>query len=50
MTIGGVFEFYPKLRVAFLECQNWWVPGLLSRIEWDYSQYRESHAPYLTAC
>ena len=48
MMIGGVFEFHPKLRVAFLECQNSWVPGLLTRIEWDYPQYRESHAPYLS--
>jgi predicted TIM-barrel fold metal-dependent hydrolase len=48
MIIGGVFEFHPKLRVAFLEAQNSWVPGLLSRIEWDYPQYRDSHAPYLT--
>jgi len=22
--------------------------GLLSRIEWDYPQYRDSHAPYLS--
>jgi uncharacterized protein len=48
MVIGGVFEFHPKLRVGFLEAQNSWVPGLLSRIEWDYPQYRDSHAPYLT--
>ncbi|MCC6532646.1 MAG: amidohydrolase family protein [Burkholderiales bacterium] len=48
MMIGGVFEFHPKLRVGFLEAQNSWVPGLLSRIEWDYPQYRDSHAPYLT--
>ncbi|OGA09041.1 MAG: hypothetical protein A2W68_00785 [Betaproteobacteria bacterium RIFCSPLOWO2_02_64_14] len=48
MVIGGVFEFHPKLRVAFLEAQNSWVPGLLSRIEWDYPQYRDSHAPYLS--
>jgi predicted TIM-barrel fold metal-dependent hydrolase len=48
MLIGGVFEFHPKLRVGFLEAQNSWVPGLLSRIEWDYPQYRDSHAPYLT--
>ncbi len=48
MIIGGVFEFYPKLRVGFLEAQNSWAPGLLSRIEWDYPQYRESHAPYLS--
>ena len=46
--IGGVFEFHPKLRVAFLEAQNSWVPGLLSRIEWDYPQYLETHAPYLS--
>jgi hypothetical protein len=48
MVIGGVFEFHPKLRVGFLEAQNSWVPGLLSRIEWDYPQYRDTHAPYLT--
>jgi predicted TIM-barrel fold metal-dependent hydrolase len=48
MMVGGVFEFHPKLRVGFLEAQNSWVPGLLSRIEWDYPQYRESHAPYLS--
>ena len=48
MMIGGVFEFHPNLRVGFLESQNSWVPGLLTRIEADYPQYRESHAPYLT--
>jgi predicted TIM-barrel fold metal-dependent hydrolase len=47
MIVGGVFEFHPKLRVGFLEAQNSWAPGLLSRIEWDYPQYRDSHAPYL---
>ncbi len=48
MIIGGVFEFHPRLRVGFLEAQNSWAPGLLSRIEWDYPQYRDSHAPYLS--
>ena len=48
MIIGGVFEFYPNLRVAFLEAQNSWVPGILTRIEWDYPQYRDSHAHYLS--
>jgi len=33
MITGGVFEFQPKLRVDFLESQNSWAPGLLSRIE-----------------
>ena len=46
--IGGVFEFHPKLRVGYLEAQNSWVPGILTRIEWDYPNYRETHAPYLT--
>lgn len=48
MMVGGIFEFQPKLRVGFLEARNSWVPGLLSRIEWDDSQYRDTHAPYLT--
>ncbi len=48
MMIAGVFEFYPKLRVGYLEAQNSWVPGLLTRMEWDYPQYRDSHAPYLS--
>jgi predicted TIM-barrel fold metal-dependent hydrolase len=48
MLIAGVFEFYPKLRVGYLESQNSWVPGILSRIEWDYPQYRDTHAPYLS--
>ena len=48
LLVAGVFEFYPKLRVGFLEAQNSWVPGILTRIEWDYPQYRETHAPYLS--
>jgi predicted TIM-barrel fold metal-dependent hydrolase len=48
LIIGGVFEFYPNLRVGFLEAQNSWVPGILTRIEWDYPQYHASHAPYLS--
>ena len=48
MLIAGVFEFYPRLRVGYLEAQNSWVPGILTRIEWDYPQYRDSHAPYLS--
>lgn len=48
MLIAGVFEFYPKLRVGYLEAQNSWVPGILTRIEWDYPQYHASHAPYLS--
>jgi hypothetical protein len=46
--IGGVFEFHPRLRVGYLEAQNWWVPGVLHRIEWDYPNYHDTHAPYLS--
>lgn len=48
MIIGGVFEFHPNLRVGYLEAQNSWVPGLLTRIQWDYANYRDSHAAYLS--
>jgi len=47
LMLGGIFEFFPRLRVAFLEAQSWWVPGLLGRIEWDLRQHHDSDAPYL---
>ena len=47
LMLGGVFEFYPRLKVAFLEAQSWWVPGLLGRIEWDLRQHHDADAPYL---
>ena len=47
LMLGGIFEFYPRLRVAFLEAQSWWVPGLLGRIEWDLRQHHDADAPYL---
>jgi hypothetical protein len=37
MIVGGVFEFHPRLRVGSRRRTP--VPGLLSRIEWDYPQY-----------
>ncbi len=47
LMLGGVFEFHPRLKVAFLEAQSWWVPGLLGRIEWDLRQHKDADAPYL---
>ena len=47
LMLGGIFEFYPQLKVAFLEAQSWWVPGLLGRIEWDLRQHHDADAPYL---
>ncbi len=46
MMIGGVFEFHPKLNVAFLEAQSWWVPGVLDRMTWDLQHHR-AHVPFL---
>ena len=46
MMIGGVFEFHPRLKVAFLEAQSWWVPGVLGRMDWDL-QHHHSHVPFL---
>jgi len=47
LMLGGIFEFYPRLKVAFLEAQSWWVPGLLGRMEWDLRQHHDADAPYL---
>ena len=30
---------FDLLTVAFLECQNSWAPGLLTRIEWELASY-----------
>ncbi len=46
LMLGGIFEFYPRLKVA-LEAQSRWVPGPLGRIEWDRRQHHDSDAPYL---
>ena len=48
LMLGGILEFYPRLKVAFLEAQSWWVPGLLGRIEWDLRQHHDVDAPYLS--
>ncbi len=48
LLLSGVFESYPKLRVAFLEAQSWWVPGLLGRMELDLRQHQDSDASFLT--
>ena len=47
LMLGGILESYPRLKVAFLEAQSWWVPGLLGRIEWDLRQHHQADASYL---
>ena len=46
MMLGGIFEFFPKLKVAFLEAQSWWVPGLLGRMQWDIQNHK-ANVPFL---
>ena len=48
LILGGVFEFFPRLRAGFLEAQSWWVPGLLERIELILHEYKEADAPFLS--
>ena len=50
LMLGGIFEFYPRLRVAFLEAQSWWVPGLLGRIEWDLRQHHDRPMRPISSC
>jgi predicted TIM-barrel fold metal-dependent hydrolase len=48
LVMGGIFEFYPKLRAGFLEAQSWWVPGLLERMDLILHEYKEADAPFLS--
>src|SRR2546423_5117789 len=46
MVMGGVFERFPKLRVAFLEAGVGWVPFMMDRLDrsydvWSGRKYKE---------
>jgi predicted TIM-barrel fold metal-dependent hydrolase len=46
MVMGGVFERFPKLRVAFLESGVGWVPFMMDRLDrtyevWSGKKYKE---------
>jgi predicted TIM-barrel fold metal-dependent hydrolase len=45
MMIHGVFERFPKLRVAFLESGCGWVPYLMDRLEESF-EHRYNRWPY----
>ena len=47
LILGGIFEFYPRLKVAFLEAQSWWVPGLLGASNGICASIATADAPYL---
>jgi len=45
-TAGGVFERFPKLRVAFLEANGGWIVPMLERLDHHYEVWRDQ-VPYL---
>jgi uncharacterized protein len=50
MTFQGVFEEYPGLRVAFLECGAGWMPYMMDRFDEEYERRGQKWAPRLGRC
>ena len=47
MMFQGVFQQFPKLRVAYLEAGAGWVPFMMDRMEEDYEKFAARLAPHL---
>lgn len=47
-VIGGVFERFPKLKVAFFECNAAWMLYWMDRMDMGHGYLNEDYAPYLT--
>jgi predicted TIM-barrel fold metal-dependent hydrolase len=47
MMFDGVFELFPELRVAFLECGAGWVPYMMDRLDEEYERGGRRDAPLL---
>ena len=47
MIFDGVFERFPRLRVAFLECGAGWVPYMMDRMDEEYERLGKRWAPSL---
>jgi predicted TIM-barrel fold metal-dependent hydrolase len=45
---GGVFERFPKLRVAYLESGIGWVPYMMDRLDEEFEKRGDVDAPALT--
>jgi uncharacterized protein len=45
--IGGVFERFPKLRIAYLESGIGWVPYMMDRLDEEVEKRGADEAPYL---
>ena len=46
--IGGVFERFPGLRIAYLESGIGWVPYMMDRLDEEVEKRGAVEAPYLT--
>jgi len=47
-VIGGVFERFPSLSIAYLESGIGWVPYMMDRLDEEVEKRGEDEAPYLT--
>jgi len=48
MVLDGVFEYFPRLRVAFLEAGIGWVPYMMDRLDEEYERRAKRWAPFLS--
>ena len=48
-VVGGVFERFPELRLAFLESGIGWVPYMMDRLDEEVEKRGAEDAPWLTA-
>src|SRR6185295_17898538 len=46
--VGGVFERFPKLNIAYLESGIGWVPYMMDRLDEEVEKRGADEAPYLT--
>jgi predicted TIM-barrel fold metal-dependent hydrolase len=44
LTLSGLFDRYPNLRIGFAECSAGWLPSWLNRLE-GQAQYMSSRVP-----
>ncbi len=47
-VIGGVFERFPKLKVAFFECSAAWMLYWMDRMDMGHGYLNQDYAPELT--
>lgn len=45
LVVGGIFERFPNLRVAFFECSAEWILYWMHRMDDDYKRMKDDMAP-----